>query len=105
MNFWEAGSPYLLRIKHEGVDCVIMDHYDDNMIRTQISLDQELYESAKTLAKQKGISLAELFRRSLAETVQSEPNDKPWMAYAGIVEGNPEDSSTVDEVVYGRETP
>jgi hypothetical protein len=30
---------------------------------------------------------------------------KPWMADAGIIEGRPEDSSTVDEVVGGRFEP
>jgi len=77
----------------------------DNMIRTQISVDEELYERAKTLAKREGISLAELCRRSLQDAVARTPSDKPWMAYAGTIEGNAEDSSTVDEVVYGRDAP
>ncbi|MDE0628465.1 MAG: ribbon-helix-helix domain-containing protein [Bryobacterales bacterium] len=74
----------------------------DNMVRTQISVDRELYERAKSMAKRLGISLAELCRRSLRETVASEPVDKPWMAYAGILDGEPDDSKTVDEVVYRR---
>ncbi len=75
------------------------------MIRTQISVDADLYARAKKVARQLGISLAELCRRSLEETVAQHPSAKPWMVYAGIVEGRPEDSSTVDEVVYGRATP
>ncbi len=75
------------------------------MIRTQISVDEELYERAKTLAKREGISLAELCRRSLREAVARSPSDKPWMAYAGTIEGHEDDSSTVDEVVYGRDAP
>ncbi len=75
------------------------------MIRTQISVDEELYERAKTLARRRGISLAELCRRGLEEVVAREPSDKPWMAYAGIIDGDKEDSSTVDDVVYGREDP
>ena len=75
------------------------------MIRTQISVDEELYERAKLLAKRRGISLAELCRRGLEEVVAREPSDKPWMAYAGIIDGDKEDSSTVDDVVYGREAP
>lgn len=78
---------------------------DDNMIRTQISVDEGLYERAKALARREGISLAELCRRSLQEAVARAPSDKPWMAYAGTVAGNEDDSSTVDEVVYGREAP
>ena len=42
---------------------------------------------------------------SLQEAVSRTPSDKPWMAYAGTIEGNEDDSSTVDEVVYGRDTP
>jgi len=75
------------------------------MIRTQISVDRNLYLKAKKIARRKKISLAELCRRSLEETVAREPSDKPWMAWAGILEGRKEDSSTVDTVVYDRERP
>lgn len=76
------------------------------MIRTQISVDAELYERARALAKRQSISFAELCRRSLQAAVSREPNDKPWMAYAGTIDdGHPDDSSTVDEVVYGRDEP
>ena len=77
----------------------------DNMIRTQISVDDQLYRRAKRLARRQGISLAELCRRSLEEAVAREPSDKPWMVYAGIIEGDEDDSTTVDEVVYGRASP
>ena len=76
-----------------------------NVIRTEISIDRQLYERAKVLAKRQGISLAEFCRRSLQETVSRYPVDKPWMAYAGILDGEPDDSGTVDEVVYGRSVP
>jgi hypothetical protein len=75
------------------------------MIRTQISVDPRLYSRAKAVARRMGISLAELCRRGLEEAVARQPSDKPWMAYAGVIEGRPEDSSTVDEVVYGRAEP
>jgi len=75
------------------------------MVRTQISVDESLYERAKSMAKRRGISLAELCRRGLEELLAKEPSEKPWMAYAGIVEGDEDDSLTVDEVVYGREAP
>jgi hypothetical protein len=75
------------------------------MIRTQISVDEALYRRAKLVARRRGISLAELCRRSLEETIAREPSDKPWMAYAGVVEGSPDDSESIDEVVYGRESP
>jgi hypothetical protein len=75
------------------------------MVRTQISVDEVLYRRAKLVARRRGISLAELCRRSLEETIAKEPSDKPWMAYSGIVEGSPDDSESVDDVVYGREAP
>lgn len=75
------------------------------MIRTQISFDEHLYLRAKQIARRQGISLAELCRRSLEQVVAREPSDKPWMAYAGIHEGAEDGSESIDEVVYGRETP
>ena len=72
------------------------------MIRTQISVDKDLYQRAKTLARRQGISLAELCRRSLEVALSKEPSDKPWMVYAGTIEGAASDSESVDEVVYGR---
>jgi hypothetical protein len=82
-----------------------MIDYSDNMIRTQISVDKDLYERAKKVARRHGISLAELVRRGLEELVSREPSDRPWMAYAGVFDGNVGDSTTVDSVVYGREMP
>ena len=73
------------------------------MIRTQISLDQELYSRAKSMARRQGISLAELCRRSLRETVSREPVDRPWMAYAGLLDGEPDDSESVDAVATANE--
>lgn len=75
------------------------------MIRTQISFDESLYDRAKKLAKKENISLAELCRQSLSVRVAREPSNKPWMAFAGMFEGNSEDSESVDTVVYDRETP
>ena len=73
------------------------------MIRTQISLEPELYDRAKSLARLQGISFAELCRRSLARSLSLGPNDDPWMAFIGALEGRPDDSRSVDEVFYGRE--
>ena len=75
------------------------------MIRTQISFDAKLYARAKIVARRQGISLAELCRRCLQTAIAAEPGEKPWMKYAGIVDGGPDDSTTVDEVVYGRDRP
>ncbi|MFO1096085.1 MAG: hypothetical protein U0992_22680 [Planctomycetaceae bacterium] len=75
------------------------------MIRTQISFDEALYERAKAVAAQQGISLSELCRRGVAELVARAPSDKPWMAFAGILKGAPSDSASVDQIVYGRDSP
>lgn len=75
------------------------------MIRTQISVDEDLYKRAKALARRQGISLAELCRRSLEEVVAREPSDKAWMAFAGTFDGEEAGSTSVDRIVYGRETP
>lgn len=75
------------------------------MIRTQISVDADLYARARKVARQKGISLAELCRRGLSAIVGREPTENPWMAYAGILDGRRDDSTSVDSVVYDRERP
>jgi hypothetical protein len=75
------------------------------MIRTQVSFDEATYKKAKEVARRLGISLAELCRRGLEDIIAREPASKPWMAYAGKFDGNREDSTTVDSVVYDREKP
>ena len=75
------------------------------MIRTQISFDANLYAEAKAVARRQGISLAELCRRGLQEILGRQSSAKPWMEYSGILSGRPEDSATVDSVVYDRDRP
>ncbi len=80
---------------------VIMRTRGDNMIRTQVSLDERDYAQAKEEAKALGISVAELVRRAIRAVLP--PSTKtPWMRYAGLVEsGNPRSSQSIDEIVYG----
>ena len=77
------------------------------MIRTQISLDAALYQEAKDTARRRGISLAELLRQAVArELLPAASAEKPWMRFAGAFEsGDPDASTTIDEVVYGRDKP
>ncbi len=71
------------------------------MIRTQISLDERDFALAKKEAKALGISVAELLRRAIRQTLPVE-GSAPWMRYAGLVEsGDPRSSQCVDELVYG----
>jgi len=72
------------------------------MIRTQVSLSHQDYDSAKREARRLGISLAELLRRSL-RTVLGADESQPWMKYAGMIEtGDPHASRKIDDVVYGQ---
>ena len=72
------------------------------MVRTQISLSELEYDTAKREASRLGISLAELLRRSL-RTMLPADESKPWMKYAGMIEtGDPTASQKIDDVVYGQ---
>ena len=84
-----------------------MLEHGDNMIRTEISLDEAAYKEAKAEARRRGISLAELLRRSLSVALneRGQPRRR-WMRYAGAVaSGDPKASRSVNEVVYGRPRP
>ncbi len=72
------------------------------MIRTQISLDAEVYEEAKVYAAESGVSLAEFCRQSINEQLVKYRKAGPIARFAGVYLGQGDDSSTVDEVVYGK---
>lgn len=72
------------------------------MIRTQISLEADVYEEAKVFAAESGISLAEFCRQSVTEQLVKYRKSGAIARFAGIYEGDPNDSSSVDEVVYGK---
>ncbi len=72
------------------------------MVRTQISLAEDEYEAAKREARRLGVSLAELLRRSLRQSLAVDESS-PWMRYAGMVEsGDARSSERIDDVVYGQ---
>jgi hypothetical protein len=74
----------------------------DNMIRTQISLDEKEYAVVKAEAKALGISIAEFVRRSVRVALPPH-GDGAWMRYAGFVEtGDARSSQNIDELVYGQ---
>jgi hypothetical protein len=76
------------------------------MIRTQVSLEEDMYREAQREARRQGISFAELCRRALAQVLGHRGLKEPWMGYAGAVEsGDSNASRSVDEVVYGRRKP
>lgn len=86
-----------------------------DVVRTQVSLDPQMYEEARAEARRRGISLAQLYREALqlilgrqdSQDSTASVAEQPWMKFAGsIAMDNGEDaSSSVDEVVYGRERP
>jgi hypothetical protein len=77
------------------------------MIRTQISLDERAYREAKAEAKRERISLAEFLRRAVAAALRHRQSaGQPWMRHAGALSsGDPEASTSVDELVYGKPRP
>ncbi len=76
------------------------------MVRTQVSLDEKMYERSREEAERLGISFAEICRRALAQWLKQSRDDRSWMRLAGAIEtGGPESSQSVDDVVYGREKP
>ena len=71
------------------------------MIRVQTSLSSEDYAAAKSEAGRRGISLAELLRRSLRAILPQSAN-APWMEFASMVEsGDSNSSNRIDEIVRG----
>ncbi len=58
------------------------------------------------MAKQRGVSLAELCRLGLRSVIGPPPSQAPWMKYVGTFTSDDEGTSeSIDDVVYGRERP
>jgi hypothetical protein len=71
------------------------------MIRTQISLDKDEYELARSQAAALGISVAEFIRRAVRQQLPVR-GEGAWMKYAGFVEtGESRSSHSVDDLIYG----
>jgi hypothetical protein len=71
------------------------------MIRTQVSLDKNDYDMAKSHAAALGISVAEFIRRAIRKELPIQ-GEGAWMKYAGFVaSGDPNSSQSIDELVYG----
>ncbi len=74
------------------------------MKRLQISIEPELDAALGLEARRQGVSKAALVRRFVAEELKPPPpieRDPIW-EFVGAVEGAPDDSARVDDVVYGR---
>jgi Ribbon-helix-helix protein, copG family len=74
------------------------------MKRLQIMIEEELDAALERQAIREGTSKAALIRRYVAMQLQPAPpiEDDPVWGMVGLVKGNPDDSASIDDVVYGR---
>lgn len=74
------------------------------MKRLQIMIEEELDDALEHKARQEGTSKAALIRRYVGERLRPLPpiEEDPLWEIVGIVEGGPDDSASVDDVVYPR---
>jgi hypothetical protein len=78
--------------------------YDCTMRRLQIMIDEDLDEALAHQAREERTSKAALIRRYVRERIKPLPpieEDALW-ELIGLSEGNPDDSMSVDDVVYPR---
>lgn len=73
------------------------------MKRLQIMIEQELDDALARQAAEEGVSKAALIRRYVGERLRPLPplEDDPLWELVGIDKGRPDDSTSVDDVVYG----
>lgn len=73
------------------------------MKRLQISIEPELDEAVERRAEEEGLSKAEVIRRCVRERVEPLPplEEDPFFKLRGTVDGSPDSSVTVNDVVYG----
>ena len=71
--------------------------------RLQIMIEEELDAELGRQAAVEGVSKAALIRRYVAERLRPLPplEEDPLWELVGMIEGSPDDSASIDEVVYG----
>jgi hypothetical protein len=73
------------------------------MKRLQIHIEEELDDALAVAAVQQGTSKAALIRQVVAERYASaEDGREALLSMSGMFKGSPNDSESIDEVVYGR---
>lgn len=77
------------------------------MKRLQISIEPELDLAVERRAEEEGLSKAEVIRRCVRERVKPLPpiEEDPLFKMFGTVSSDPNDTRTIDEVVYGLKPP
>ena len=75
--------------------------------RLQIMIEEELDGALELQAHREGVSKAALIRRYVRERVTPLPplEEDPLWQIVGMVEGAPDDSASIDDVVYGPKSP
>jgi hypothetical protein len=73
------------------------------MKRLQISIEPELDAAVGRRADEEGLSKAEVIRRCVREQIRPLPSieEDPLFKMFGTVEGEPDSSLTINDVVYG----
>jgi len=71
--------------------------------RLQIMIEEELDAALARQAAEEGVSKAALIRRYVGERLRPLPalEEDPLWQMAGMIQGGPNDSQMIDEVVYG----
>jgi hypothetical protein len=71
--------------------------------RLQIMIEEDLDPTLGRQAAQEGVSKAALIRRYVAERLRTLPplEEDPLWDLVGMVQGGPNDSMRVNEIVYG----
>ena len=74
-----------------------------NVKRLQIMIEEELNAALGRQAAEEGVSKAALIRRYVHERLRPLPpiEEDPLWELVGMEKGNPDDSASVDDVVYG----
>src|SRR6266540_6111927 len=75
--------------------------------RLQIMIEEELDAALARQAAEEGVSKAALIRRYVGERLRPLPplEEDPLWEIVGMVKGRPDDSASVDDVVYGPKRP
>ena len=75
--------------------------------RLQIMIEEELDEALARQAAEEGVSKAALIRRYVGERLRPIPpiEEDPIWELVGMDVGSPDDSVSVNEVVYGPRSP
>jgi len=74
-----------------------------SMKRLQIRIEPELDRALATAAAQRGTSEAALVREAVADRYAPDADGtQALLRMAGMFKGSPDDSASIDEIVYGR---